>query len=262
MRILMRPILAMTVALPLVASQAAGADPGNGDIAGSVDFVQRLGESVPADARLGDYLGVSPLGVIFAYYRCSNVCPTQIRNVARRLAQTSDAAASQAQMLVVSVDPTDSPTLASQSKHKYLDTLLPPERVARWHFLSGSTADIERLTQSLGFRFGYDEATHQYAHPSGFALITPEGRIARYFFGFDYSANELGNAFDQAAMRSIATPIERLLLVCFHYSLATARYSALIVGTLRAASIATMLALLALTAVLIRRAHRRRSLES
>jgi protein SCO1/2 len=267
-----RWIMAMALALPLGALPAASADPGSRDFAGTVEFAQRLGDSVPAELRfldergnavqLGDYLGTGPLGLVFSYYSCSNLCPTQIRNLAQRLAQTSGAAANHAQMLVVSIDPMDSPALASQAKHRYLDVLLSRERAARWHFLSGAPADIARLTQSLGFRYGYDQATHQYAHPAGFALITPEGKIARYFFGYDYTADELGHAFDQAAIRRISSPIERLLLVCFHYDLASAPYSALIIGVLRAVSIATLLGLLALTSVLIWRAHRRRTMGS
>src|ERR1019366_4571882 len=147
-------------------------------------------------------------------------------NLAQRLAQTSGAAADQAQMLVVSIDPLDSPAVADRAKHKFLDNLLSP-----------APADIARLTETVGFSYGYDQATHQYAHPAGFVLITPEGKIARYFFGFDFTANELGHAFDQAAARRITSPIERLLLVCFHYDLTSGPYSALIVEVLRVASI-------------------------
>jgi protein SCO1/2 len=164
-------------------------------------------------------------------------------------------------MLVVSIDPLDSPAVADRAKHKFLDNLLSPARAERWHFLSGAPADIARLTESVGFSYGYDQATHQYAHPAGFVLITPEGKIARYFFGFDFTANELGHAFDQAAARRIASPIERLLLVCFHYDLTSGPYSALIVEVLRVASIVMLLGLLALAWILLGRARRRRTSE-
>jgi protein SCO1/2 len=272
----MKPLTGATITLALAllqtASLAASADLGRRGFTGTVEYAQHLGRSLPAELRfrdergnavhLGDYLGTSPLGVVFAYYHCSNLCPMQIRNLAQRLAQTSGGAATQAQMLVVSIDPLDSPAQALRAKHEFLDNLLPPERIARWHFLSGAAADIARLTEAVGFRYGYDQATHQYAHAAGFALITPEGTIARYFFGFDFTANELGQAFTEAASRRVASPIERLLLVCFHYDLANGPYSALIVKVLRVASIVMLLGMLALASILRARARRPRTSET
>jgi len=264
-------MLTVALAVLLAAAPAASTDLGRGGFTGTVDYAQHLDRSLPAElrfrderghaVRLGDYLGTNPLGLVFSYYGCSNVCPMQIRNLAQRLAHTSGAAADQAQMLVVSIDPLDTPALADQAKHKFLDSLLPPDRAEHWHFLSGAPADIARLTDSVGFRYGYDQVTHQYAHPAGFTLITPEGKIARYFFGFDFTADELGHAFDQAAARRIASPIERVLLVCFHYDLSSGPYSALIIQVLRGASIVMLLGLLALAASLLGRARRRRPAE-
>jgi protein SCO1/2 len=264
-------VLTAPLALLLAAPPAASADLGPRGFTGTVDYAQHLDRKLPAalrfrdergnSVRLGDYLGTSPLGLVFAYYRCSNLCPMQIRNVAQRLAQSSGAAAAQAQMLVVSIDPLDSPATADRAKHKFLDDLLPPERIERWHFLSGAQADIARLAETVGFSYGYDQATHQYAHPAGFVLITPEGKIARYFFGFDFTANELGQALTQAAARRIASPIERLLLVCFHYDLVNGPYSALILKVLRVASIVMLLGVLVLASILRARARRPRTSE-
>jgi protein SCO1 len=263
-------LLLLPAAAP-AAAPAASADLGRG-FAGSADFAQHLNRSLPAGlrfldergnpVRIGDYLGTSPLGMVFSYYGCSNLCPMQIRNLAQRLAQTSGGAAEQAQILVVSIDPLDSPALADRAKHRFLDNLPPAVRAQRWHFLSGEAADIARLTASVGFSYGYDQATHQYAHPAGFALITPEGKIARYFFGFGFTANELGRAFDEAAAQKIASPIARLLMVCFHYDLASAPYSALIIEVLRVASVVMLLGLLALAWILLRRAQRARTSEA
>ncbi len=259
------------LALLLAATPARSIDPGRRGFTGTVDFVQHVGRSLPADVefrdergqavRLGDYFGRSPMGLVFAYFGCSNLCPLQIRNLARRLDQISGGTAEQAQMLVVSIDPLDSPAQADRAKHRYLDDLPRGVRAERWHFLSGAPADIARLTESVGFSYGHDTATHQYAHAAGFTLITPEGRIARYFFGFDFTADELGRALDQAAEQRIASPIERLLLVCFHYDLSSSPYSALIIEVLRVASSVMLLGVLALAWLLLRRARRARALE-
>jgi len=264
------------LALLLAAQQLAAQPPAPTDLAraitGSADFAQHLDRNLPTEpqfrdergdtVRLGDYFGAGPVGLMFSYYGCSNLCPMQIRNLAQRLAQTSAGAAERAQILVVSIDPLDSPVSAAQAKHKYLDNLLPAAGAERWHFLSGAPADIARLTESVGFSYGYDPKTHQYAHPAGFVLITPAGRIARYFFGFDFTADELRRAFDQAAAHRIASPIARLLMVCFHYDLASAPYSALIIEVLRVASVVMLLGLLALAGILLRRARRSRTSET
>jgi protein SCO1/2 len=257
------------IALALIAAAAAAGTAGLGGpgYTGTADFVQHLGRSVPAGlhfrdehdkvVELGDYLGAAPIGLLFAYYQCTNLCPMQIRNLAQRMALTSGGAAD-AQVLVVSIDPLDTPALADRAKHKYLDDLLPAARAERWHFLSGASAQIAQLTKALGFSYGYDQATHQFAHPAGFTLINADGQIARYFFGFDYTAADLGNAFDAAAARRIASPIARLLLVCFHYDINTGRHTGRILEVLRVVSTITLLGALAVGWNMLRRARRRR----
>ncbi len=268
----MMAALTLLLALLPAATPAGSTELDRRGFTGTVDFVQHVGRGLPAElefrdergsaVRLGDYFGTSPVGLVFAYFGCSNLCPLQIRNLAQRLAKASGAAAQQAPMLVVSIDPLDTPALADRAKHRYLDDLPRAVRAERWHFLSGTPADIARLTESVGFSYGYDPATRQYAHAAGFALITPEGRIARYFFGFDFTADALGSAFEQAAAQRIASPIERLLLVCFHYDLANAPYSALIIEVLRVASSVMLLGVLALAWILLRRARRARTSEA
>jgi protein SCO1/2 len=248
------------------ANASAGLSPSA--YSGTVDFVQHLDQRLPVElafrdesaraVRLGDYLGTNPLVLVFSYYGCANLCPTQISNLAQRLAQAPGTYAARAPVLVLSIDPLDSPALAERAKNKFLDKL-PPEQTARWHFLSGEPANIALLADAVGFSYGYDAASHQYAHPAGFVLVTADGRIARYFFGFEFRAKELGRALDQAGARRIASPIERLLLVCFHFDLASAPYSAMILMVLRAASIAMLLGALALGSILFGRARRART---
>ncbi len=266
-------LFGMGMALALTAAAAVGgtAAPGGLGYTGTADFTQRLGQSVPPGlqfrdehgkvVRIGDYLGAAPIGLIFAYYQCTNLCPMQIRNLARRMALAPGGAAD-AQVLVVSIDPLDTPALADLAKHKYLDDLLPAARADRWHFLSGASDQIAGVANAMGFSYGYDRTTHQFAHPAGFALINADGRIARYFFGFDYTSADLGDAFDAAAARRIASPIARLLLVCFHYDINTGRYTGTILEALRVLSTITVLGAIALGWSMLRRARRRRQLQA
>jgi protein SCO1/2 len=271
MKIRVPVAIGLLLALLGAAAPAAAASAGHPGYEGNADFVQHLGRPIPSRlsfrderghaVRLGDYLGSAPIGLIFAYYRCANLCPMQIRNLAERIALASGGAAD-AQIVVVSIDPEDTPEFAVGAKHKALDGVLSPARAERWHFLSGAKAEIVPLAQAVGFSYGYDEATHQFAHPAGFALINADGKIARYFFGLDYTAADLSQAFDAAAARRIASPIARLLLVCFHYDITTGRYTGRIIEALRLASMLMLLGALAFGWHLLRRTRRQRHSEA
>ena len=238
---------------------------------GTVDFVQRLDQGVPGGLRFRDERGTAVNWRLFAWGRRPWSFPTTAaRTCVRRRSATSPSAWPRRatprtrrrcwSSALIRRTSRASPTCPSTGP---LDALLfPPEQERRWHFLSGAPADISRLAQSVGFHYGYDEATHQYAHPAGFALITPEGRIARYFFGFDFSADQLGSAFDQAARRRIASPIERLLLACFHDQLRSGVYTRPHRRGPGVMAVLVVVALLALTSILLRRARRRRTAES
>jgi protein SCO1/2 len=260
-------VLAVFVAL--AAPRAGASDAVASGFAGRVGYDQHLDRRVPAylpfrdesgrAVRIDEYLGAAPVGLVFSYYGCSSLCPTVLRNLAERLGHASGAAAKNFQIVVVSIDPHDSPALAGRTKLKVLEHVQPPLGAGRWHFLTGAQADVAELAAAVGFRYAYDDASHQYAHPAGFALLTPEGRIARYFFGFDFTADELSRAIDQASARRIASPIERLLLLCFHDDTIVGRYSATIIAALRGISVALLAAALAVAAVMGRRSQRLRN---
>ncbi len=197
--------LAAATASAASASNTASAVLARPGYTGSADFVQHLGERIPAGlafrdehgtaVRLERYLGSAPVALILTYYRCTNLCPMQVRKLAQRIAAAPGGAAD-AQVIVVSIDPLDTPALADRAKQQFLEGLLPVGAADRWHFLSGAQPEIAALAEALGFRYGYDEATRQFAHPAGFAMITADGKISRYFFGFDYTAADLSAAFD------------------------------------------------------------------
>jgi protein SCO1/2 len=235
------------------------------DLARSAGFDQHLNQTVPLDlvfrddgnqeVRLADYFGSMPVVLVFSYYGCSTLCPTVISNLVDVLGRSGLTSGRHYQVVVASIDPGDSPALAAQKKAVYLKQEASHDAGRGWHLLTGSAASITALTQAAGFHYAYDVTTHQYAHPAGVLLLTPQGRIARYFFGFDFTPAELGQALNEASAQRIASPVERLVLLCFHFDPSTGKYSATILQTLRWMAVAMLLAAAALVAIRRRRKH-------
>ena len=219
------------------------------DLVQRVGFDQHLNRAVPLGlafrdddngaVRLADYFGSVPVVLAFSYYGCSNLCPTVIGNLGDALRRTGLKSGTQYRVVVLSIDPGDSPLLAAHSKAVYLQHE-SGETARAWHLLTGGDDSIAALTGAAGFRYAYDAATHQYAHPAGVLLLTPGGRIARYFLGFDFTPAQLRQAVEDASEERIASPAARLLLLCFHFDPA-GKYSATILQALRWIA-ATMLA--------------------
>jgi protein SCO1/2 len=235
------------------------------DLAHDVGFDQHLNEVLPLrlafrdeagrSVRLDDYFGASPVILAFSYYGCGTLCPVVMGNLADKLDRLRRTADTPLQVVIVSFDPGDSPALAATKKVALLNPA-PDRRGQNWHLLTGNSAEIDALTRAAGFRYAYDGATHQYAHPAGIVVVTPQGRISRYFFGFDFSAWALRGALAKAADERIATPVQRLLLLCFHYDPVTGKYSTTILETLRAMASLMLLAVLAWLASRFRRERR------
>ena len=240
-------------------SPAALAHQSADDLARRVGFDQHLGRMVPRelvfrdeqgrDVRLGDYFGSVPVVLAFAYYGCSTLCPTVIGNLADSLRRSGLEPGAQYRVVVVSIDPGDSPALAERSKQAFLQ--YASAGAGAWHLLTGSDAGIAAITAAAGFRYTYDDATHQYAHPAGIVLLTPDGRVARYFFGFDFTSAALRSGIEQASEKNIAAPAERLLLLCFHFDPA-GKYSAAILQALRLIAMVMLAAALAWAALRLR----------
>ena len=115
-----------------------------------------------------------------------------------------------------------------------------------WHFLTGDKASIDQLADEIGFRFAYDSKAKQFAHPSGFVVLTPEGKISRYFFGVEFKPAMLNAALTEAERDKIGSPIQQLFLLCFHYNPVNGKYGAIIINTLRLAGIGTLILLVVL----------------
>jgi protein SCO1/2 len=162
-------------------------------------------------------------------------------------------------VLAVSFDTRETPAMAAAKKEAYLSRYKRPASASGWHFLTGDAPSVAALTKAAGFRYRYDEKLDQFAHASAVVVVTPEGRLARYFYGIEYAPRDLRLGLVEASEGRIGTPVDQLLLYCFHYDPASGKYGAAIVNIVRVAGLGTIAVLAGALALMSRRrarAHR------
>ena len=234
-----------------------------------VGIDQRLDEQVPLElafrdeagrsVRLGDYFGKRPVVLALVYYNCPMLCTQVLNGLVSALSVVSFDAGKQFDVVAVSFDPREKPADAAAKKAAYVSRYKRPGAQAGWHFLTGDQASIAALAKAVGFRYRYDADLDQFAHASAVYVLTPGGRVSRYFFGIEYAPKDLRLGVIEAADGRIGTPIDQILLYCFHYDPKSGKYGATIVNIVRLAGGATVLALALSIVLLSRRARRLRS---
>jgi protein SCO1/2 len=232
-----------------------------------VGFDQRLGERLPLDlqlrdetgrtVRLGDYFGRRPVVLALVYYECPMLCTLVLNGLESSLRALELTVGQEFEVVTVSFDPRETPQLAAAKKDLLLRRYGRAGAERGWHFLTGESDAIRRLTAAAGFRFVYDQAKDQFAHPAGVVVATPDGTISRYFYGAEYPARDLRLGLVEASAGRIGGAVDQLLLLCFHYDPQTGRYSAAIWNLLRVAGGLTVLAMAAAIAAMVRRERRR-----
>jgi cytochrome c oxidase subunit II len=232
-----------------------------------IRFEQRLDSQVPLDlnfrdetgrtVRLGDYFNGKPVILALVYYDCPMLCNQVLNGLARSLKTLSFDAGKEFEVLVVSFNPRETPELAGAKKESYLRDYGRPGGSAGWHFMTGDPKPIGELTKSVGFRYVYDPALNQYAHASGIMVLTPQGRLSRYFYGVEYAPRDLRLGLIEASSGRIGTPVDELLLLCYQYDPATGKYSAAVLNALRVGGALTCLFIVVLLTLLGRKAKRR-----
>ena len=231
-----------------------------------VGFDQNLDQRLPLDVpftdengrpvRIGDYFGARPVVLAFVYYGCPMLCLQSLSSLASTLGVLSENPGEDFEVVSVSIDPRETPALALAKKAHYVERSGKPSIARGWHYLTGTEASIQRLTKAAGFRYVWDESTQQYAHPAGIVIATSEGKLSRYLFGIDYGPRDLRLALLDAANEKIGSPLQRALLYCYHYDIATGRYSLAIMRIVQIAGAATALSLGTLIFVWTRRERR------
>ena len=218
-----------------------------------IQFEQKLNAQVPVDAafrdetgkavKISDYLGRKPIILVPGYYGCPMLCTLVSNGLVETLHELKADAGAQFDILAFSISPTETSELAAAKKREYVRHYGRTGTASGWHFLTGDEPAIRRVADAIGFHYAYDPAIKQYAHPSGFVVLTPEGKVSRYFFGVDFRARELSDALRTASANQSGSRISQLFLLCFHYSPVRSKYGNLILYSVRAIGIATLLGL-------------------
>jgi len=258
----MKPGLAL-LCVVLLSARAAALTPGELQ---RITFDQHIGQVLSRDLRfresngqavsLGDYFGDKPILLVLGYYHCPMLCRLINDGMIASLQELQLSAGHDFQIVSVSVDPSEAPELAAAKKVQYLRQYGRTGAEEGWHFLVGDKNTIAQLANEIGFRFAYDPPSGEFAHPSGFLVLTPDGKISRYLLGMRFDARELQAAIAAAANHQEGSLVKQLALVCFHYNPVTGKYGRLIVNGLRFSSVLTLILLLALIYRLARDRHR------
>jgi protein SCO1/2 len=222
-------------------------------VARGVRFDQNLGAQVPLDlpfvsetgkpVQLGDYFHGEPVLLVLDYYRCPNLCGIVLGSLVTSLKELTWNAGETFQVVVVSIDPSDTPRMSEVKKLGYFDRYQRPGTENGWHFLTGSRAAIQTLADTVGFHFAYDPADKQYVHPSGMIVLTPQGKTSRYFFGIEFPPAQIRDAITVAAASKVNSPVYDFLLLCCSYNPLQGKYGVLIFNLMRAAGLLMVVAL-------------------
>ena len=233
-----------------------------------VGIDQKLNEPVPLDAvfkdeqgrevRLGQFFKGKPVVISLVYYSCPMLCNQVLNGMLGSFRQVSFNIGEQFEVVTVSFDAKETPALAAKKKETYIKGYNRASGEAGWHFLTGDEANIKRLADAVGFRFLWDEQTKQFAHASGIMIATPEGKLARYFYGIDYPPGDMRLALVEASANKIGTPVDALMLYCYHYDPATGKYGAVVMNIIRVAGVVTLFLMAGLLWMLTRISRRRR----
>jgi len=219
----------------------------------NVGIEQRLNQQVPPDltfrdetgkaVQLGDYFGKRPMILNLVYYQCPMLCGEVLSGLSSTLRVLKFEVGKEFDVLTVSFDPKETPEMAAAKKTEYLRRYGRPNAAEGWHFLTGPAASIDALTKAAGFQYQYDPKSGQFAHATAIVVLTPEGKIAQYYYGVEFAPKDLRLGLIQASQNKIGTVVDQVLLYCYHYDPDTGKYGAIISRVLQLAAGATVLIL-------------------
>ncbi len=228
----------------------------------NVGIEQHLDAQVPPDlafvddagrtVKLGDYFGKKPLILNLVYYNCTMLCGEALAGLSSSMKMVKFNVGDEFDVVTVSFNPNETPAIAAEKKKDYLKRYGRPGAAAGWHFLTGPAESINALTKAVGFQYQYDPKSSQYAHATAIMVLTPQGRISRYFYGVDYPPKDLRMGLVEASQGKIGNAVDAVLLYCYHYDPATGKYGAIIANILKLGAGLTTLLLGGLIFILFR----------
>ncbi|HTW57813.1 MAG TPA: SCO family protein [Terriglobales bacterium] len=228
----------------------------------NVGIEQHLDAQVPADlaftdstgraVKLGDYFGSKPLILNLVYYNCTMLCGEELAGLAGAMKMIKFDVGDQFDVVTVSFNPDETPAIAAAKKADYIKRYGRSGAASGWHFLTGPAQSINALTKAVGFQYQYDPKIKQYAHVTAIMVLTPQGRISRYFYGVDFPPKDLRMGLVEASSEKIGNLTDQVLLYCYHYDPATGKYGAVVSNMLRLGGGLTILLLGGLVLILFR----------
>ncbi len=228
----------------------------------NVGIEQHLDAQVPPDlifrddigkaVKLGDYFGQKPLILNLVYYNCTMLCGEALAGLSSAMRLIKFDVGNEFDVITISFDPRETPEMAASKKKDYIGRYGRANAAAGWHFLTGTPESVNALAKAVGFQYQYDAKTNQYAHATAIMVLTPQGRISRYFYGVDFPPKDLRMGLVEASQGKIGNAVDAVLLYCYHYDPETGKYGAMVANILRLAAAATILLLGSLIFILWR----------
>jgi protein SCO1 len=233
-----------------------------------VKWAQKLDEQIELDVPFRDETGAEvqlsryfeadkPVVLLLVYYECPMLCTEVLNGFVRCLKPLGLEPGTDFEIVTVSISHTETPALAAKKKQAYLDVLGRPAVANGWHFLTGSEDSIRRLADSIGFRFMWDPEIEEYAHAGGLTVLTPAGRISKYFFDVEFPPRDLRLALVEASQGEIGSFTDRVLLLCYHYDPTTGKYGLVITTVIRVLGALTVTLIIGSVLLMLRRDRRK-----
>jgi protein SCO1 len=215
----------------------------NGQLPLAAEFTDDQGKPV----QLSSYFGRQPAILALVYYQCPMLCSEELNGLTSALQMVDEVPGKDFNIIVVSIDPSEGTDLAAAKKRSYLKRYGHPETAAGWHFMTGTQANIDALTKAVGFGYvkipGPDGRLTQFAHASAIQVVTPEGKLAQYYMGVEYSPKDLRLGLAEASAHRIGSPVDNILTYCYHYDPQTNKHSLIVARVVQLGGLVTVFSL-------------------
>jgi len=247
------PARAQQLATPAILRQVSIAQNLDTRIPPEISFRDESGNAV----RLGDFFGRKPIVLSLVYFDCPALCTEVLNGELHTMKAMLIGLGKDYEAITVSFEPKDTPALARAKRDVYAGQIGSPGAADHWHFLTGEQSSIDALTQAVGFHYAYDSANRQYAHAAAIMVLTPEGRISRYFYGVQFPARDVRLGLVEASAGKIGTLTDHAMLLCYQYDPETGKYGFVVMNIVRGGGILTLLVLGIFMFVMFRRDRQR-----